>query len=194
MANLRIHLFESRYRWLIFKEDGQMIRSYIFVLFIALVDCTDRAAFAEDWQGASGAISTSDWRGIAPLRSTRLDVKNKLGMVPSGKNHDHLKIKGYNVHIRYTTKRCDKDTSNEWDVPVGTVYLIDVLPKIRVSLSTLNIDLGQFRVSEVKDVANAKIYTDKERGFEFEYYEKSDSIVRISYFPGDKYQYLRCSK
>ncbi len=80
-----------------------------------------------------------------------------------------------------------------WDVPIGTVYSIDVLPKMRVSLSTLNIDITQFKASEVKDIAGAKIYTNAEDGFEFEYYERNDAILRLSYFPGNRDSHLRCS-
>lgn len=156
------------------------MRIYKHILFIVSIGCIGNAVLA------------SDWRDIIPLRATRADVEKKLGVTPSGRSHDHFKIDGYDVFIRYTTKRCEGNTPGDWNVPIGTVYLIDVLPTTRVSLSTLIVNLKEFKIAEVKDVAGAKIYTDAESGFEFEYYETKDAIVRLSYFPSNKDSHLRC--
>lgn len=169
-----------------------MIFSFMSVFFIVLMNLLFSICCIFDFQRELVAIQTSDWNGIAPLRSTRLDVKNKLGVIPSGKSRDHFKINDYNVYIRYTSHRCDEIVSGGWDVPIGTVFLIDILPKKRVSMSSIKIDLNQFKVTEVKDVAGVKIYSSTKLGFEIECYEKTRTIARISYFPSDKYKHLQC--
>jgi hypothetical protein len=159
-----------------------MMQTPVCILFGLLIECTAIAALS------------NDWRGIRPLHSTRSDVAKKLGVSPSGKDYDHFRMKTYSVYIRYTTERCEGNTQGDWDVPIGTVRAIDVLPMTRISLSTLNVDLSQFKASEVHDVDGAKIYADADSGFEFEYYEKNDAIVRLAYFPADKDAHLQCQK
>src|SRR5262245_20207075 len=134
-------------------------------------------------------ISLRRKRSSSVKGATNLVAVLIVGIVP-----ENFCFATYRVYIRYTTARCEGNTPVNWDVPIGTVHLIDVLPKTRVSLSTLNVNLDQFEVAEVKDVAGARIYNDGDNGFEFEYFEKSDTITRLSYFPSNKDSHLQCQK
>src|SRR5262245_25430512 len=118
--------------------------------------------------------------------------KKILGVSSSGKDYDHFKLKDKSVWIRYTTGRCERKAPGHWDVPIGTVRAIDIIPKTRVSISSLNVKLSQFKVFNVRDVDSVRIYTDEDNGFEFEYYEPDDMVLRLAYFPSKKDEHLRC--
>lgn len=134
---------------------------------------------------------TSSWRGITPLLSTREDVERIIGVKSKRTGLDKIKTKNQEIFIRYITEPCEKDR-NSWNVPNGTVFRIDVIPQTHLPLASLNVDLSKFRATEVKDVEGVKVYTNREDGFEFEYYKRKDSVLRLTYFPTEKDSKLRC--
>src|SRR5688572_11387406 len=80
-----------------------------------------------------------DWRGIVPLRSTRVDVERALGKpnAPYGR----YKIENEEAVIVYSGERC----ANGWNVPRDTVLSIDVSPIGNKRLSEFNLDLSKYR-------------------------------------------------
>lgn len=139
----------------------------------------------------SERVMAQGWRGIVPLHSTRQEVEALLGFKSSGEGYDQFKVSTDVVYIRYTSKRCEREEVGGWDVPIGTVSSIIVLPQSKVTFSSLGLDLNKFNVSRT-DVKGLNIYTNKEDGFEVEMFEDEDIVARFSYFPSAKDRRLQC--
>jgi hypothetical protein len=75
------------------------------------------------------------WRGIIPLRSTREDVERQLG-APAKKfpGAYYYNLPGEVAVVRFQAEACDGESGMGrfgygWDVPLGTVTTISVIPK-----------------------------------------------------------------
>lgn len=98
------------------------------------------------------------WKGIRPLRTSKAEVEAKLG--PSKEKSCDLceySTENEEILIKYSTSRCTVGSAG-WDVPSGTVLLINVTPKQRVKFSDLNLDsrsllfYGGLRVNQTNGV------------------------------------------
>ena len=86
------------------------------------------------------------WRRIVPLRSSRSDVEKLLGVARRG-SVAFYSLKDKNILITYSDGLdCDEKGADEWNVPKDKVIGIAVtfLPKARVTLKDLKLDLGKF--------------------------------------------------
>ncbi len=81
------------------------------------------------------------WRGIVPLRSTRIDVERLLG-VPDDKTTATYHLNDATVVFYYSHSRCDDEG---WNISPNTVISIAVYPKVRVKLADLKYDLSGYK-------------------------------------------------
>lgn len=134
--------------------------------------------------GLASTVVAKDWRGIVPLKSTLADVERLLGPTASGYYNLANEIVAFDVQA----KPCDR-LGFGWNVPVGTVTGILVLPKgvHRKDEYPLGNDL-------IVDESAALIYYwDKEGGLTVETYKGLVTLVEYSPKPSEE-ESLRCPR
>ncbi|HEV8187589.1 MAG TPA: hypothetical protein VGP83_07570 [Pyrinomonadaceae bacterium] len=132
----------------------------------------------------ASSVVAKDWRGIVPLKSTLADVERLLGPTASGYYNLANEIVAFDVQA----KPCDRFGFG-WNVPLGTVTRILVLPKgvHRKDEYPLGNDL-------IVDESAALIYySDKEAGLTVETYKGLVTLVEYSPKPSEE-EPLRCPR
>src|SRR5260370_771459 len=95
------------------------------------------------------ASHAKEWRGIAPLHSTRADVERLFG--PPKDDLDGILVSYYLadviVNIQYAANpRCMEEWPyDSWNVPKPTVTFIRVAPRKETYLADLKLDLSKFQ-------------------------------------------------
>jgi len=133
----------------------------------------------------ASSVVAKDWRGIVPLKSTLADVERLLGPRPST---GYYSLPNEIVAFDVQAKPCDRFGFG-WNVPVGTVTGILVLPK------------GVHRKDEyplgknsiVQDDSVPVYYWDKEAGLTVETYNDLVTLVEYSPTPSEE-ETLRCPR
>ena len=75
--------------------------------------------------GSAMNCKAKTWRGLVPLKSTRVDVERLFG--PSSSTPASYYLKDINVYIQYSSCRCGQDCKTDpWNVPPDTVLVIRV--------------------------------------------------------------------
>lgn len=129
------------------------------------------------------------WRGIVPLKSTRADVERLLG--PSTGPLTTYYLSDVTVYFQYASCRCGEKCKDDWNVPPGTVIVINVGMKGVVKLADLNIDLTDFKkLPGDEDIPGSFIYKNDEDGFAIE--GGGDYVSALIYGPRAKDEHLRC--
>jgi hypothetical protein len=130
------------------------------------------------------------WRGIVPLKSTRVDVERLLGP-PTGDRPTYY-LSDSTVDVQYAKCRCgDKCKMDGWNVPPDTVTLIRVGMKGVVKLADLKIDLTHFkRWQSDEDVPGSSIYKNEEDGFAIE--AGGEYVSALVYTARAADDHLRC--
>jgi hypothetical protein len=121
------------------------------------------------------------WRGIVPLRSSREDIEHLIGMPtkPDGNTYD---LKDEKVNVTYSVVPCATGWPYGWDVPRGTVTHIEVIPKKKLKLSDLGLDIGKFRRFDNPEIGIDIHYTNDEEGFSIRT-QNSEEVVSFEFFP-----------
>src|SRR3954470_1973437 len=83
---------------------------------------------------SANACLAKEWRGVVPLRSTRADVERLLG-APKQRTPDSFYYSSPDeiAVVWFQTKSCDSGSVKidmGWNVPVGNVTNIGVIPKL----------------------------------------------------------------
>src|SRR4029077_5440941 len=86
--------------------------------------------------------SAKDWRGIAPLRSTRSDVERLLGKPNESGRYQFPREK---ARITYSTGVCDRKENCECLAPEDTVLSIYVVPEHTIRFSQLPIYKSRYQ-------------------------------------------------
>lgn len=130
----------------------------------------------------ANTVQARGWHGIVPLHSTRSDVVHLLGVSPDASSlRSKYHLTNEDVYIVFSNSNfCSRDTS---EVPVGTVLLVQISPKIETSLSDLGLDrkrLRQFDPSSSADMG-FEGYIDEEDGIVIRTHKgKIDEIAYIA--------------
>ena len=135
---------------------------------------------------AGGVVTGKDWRGIVPLKSTRIDVERAFG-VPK---HSTSQFSYYNLAneiavFRFEAESCDP-YGLRWNVPMGTVVRIGVVPK-----GTHRRE--EYQSSDLKMVFNGagfSDYSDYSAGLTIETYK--NLVTLVDYYPEAAQDNLRC--
>lgn len=138
----------------------------------------------------------NSWQGIVPLHSTRIDVEKILGPPrPESKGRDAstYETRSGKVFVLYSTGPCNTTISNGWNAPRGTVIEVSVEPKGKPKLSDFKLDPSKFEKKQDPEVLDYTYYADDENGISITVNTVQDVVVRISYRPKFKDNYLRCS-
>lgn len=139
---------------------------------------------------------SNSWQGIVPLHSSRIDVEKILGPPrPESKGLDASTYEtgSEKVFVLYSPGPCNATASNGWNVPRGTVIEVSVEPKGKTKLSDFKLDASKFEKKRDPEVLDYTSYTDDENGISITVNTVDGVVVRISYWPRSKENYLRCS-
>ena len=124
-----------------------------------------------------GVSFAKDWHGIIPLRSTRQDVEQKLGLSSYGGGYAY-ETEDERVFFTYFSGECND--SETWKVPRDTVVMIIAYPKTRLLLSNLQIDPKKYKKTNDCNPGSFH-YTDKDEGIS--YAVDGDVVSEILYYP-----------
>ena len=137
----------------------------------------------------AGAFA-QEWRRIVPLHSTREDVERLLG-APK-KNSPNAAFYNFSDEIavvHFQTISCKDACGFGWNVPVGTVTSIGVIPKVKYRKDKLFLK-DDFKFE--KTDGGFVYYTKDETGISVEEY--NDNITLITYSPARKEDSRRCPR
>ena len=134
----------------------------VFVLVIASVSTVD----------------ATEWRGIIPMRSTREDVERLWG-VPHMKSR-HVYYYDFREEIAvvsFQSVSCEEACGPEWNVRLGTVLSVGVIPKQRHQRERFLKD--QFKVEHTG--GGFAYLTNEEEGLTVEEYNGAVTLISYSY-------------
>jgi hypothetical protein len=143
---------------------------------------------------AAGPLIAKPWRGITPLRSTRLDVEHLLGAPMDGANHwATYKTETETVSILYSNGLpCGAGANSEWSVPEWIVVSITVAPKTITLFPAVNIDQSKYRVRLDPHRLNGSEYLNEKEG-ELAYVVNGE-VSSFRYWAESGDDKLKCSK
>jgi hypothetical protein len=145
--------------------------------------------------GSAQLPSTTDWRGLFPLKSTRMDVERTLGP-PHEKIHDELltyRFPDMEVHFSFTSNpNCQQQLSyTSWNVTSDTLTGIDVTFRPGPLIADTGIDLTKYKKIEVGgDLLNHYAYLNADDSFII--VVGNNYLTGYQYRPGTKHKNLRC--
>lgn len=134
-------------------------------------------------------ISTvRDWRGLAPLRSTRADVERLLGQPEQGSSNVY-QTAGEKVSVTYSERPCDYD----WQVPIGTVVSFSVYPKNPTPLAGLKLDERKYEKRRDPHLETIYYYVNQAEGINYTVDAQAGVVQSFEYYPVAKEKARRCS-
>jgi hypothetical protein len=139
--------------------------------------------------------STTDWRGLSPLKSTRMDVERTLGAADQKIDKEQMTYYLPDVVVVFyfqgNPKCQQKLPYTTWDVTTDTVTAIDVTLKHPPLVSEAGIDLTKFEKTKGDyDVVDHYYYWKPEDGFAVEVGNKY--VGGYLYRPGSKQSHTQC--
>lgn len=142
----------------------------------------------------------ADWRGIEPLKSTRSQVEQILGV----KGEEAAGIVVYNteaekVFVEYSLGKCNESAESEWDINKEVVISIKIYPKNSIFIRDLGIDLIGFEKTLISaDLPNMFRYTDTKTGISVTIDANSpdggDAVASFGFYPTSDQRSLKCPK
>jgi hypothetical protein len=139
--------------------------------------------------------STTDWRGLSPLKSTRMDVERTLGPPDQNTDNDHLTYYFPDVVVYFyftSNSKCrEKLPYTSWDVTADTLTGINVRLRRPLLLEETSIDLTKFKkVKGDFDMVNSYYYLSDDGSFAID--AGNNYISGYHYQPGSKQESLQC--
>lgn len=133
-----------------------------------------------------------EWRSIVPLHSTRADVERLIGK-PNAM-YDRYEFENELVSITYSRETCAEGA--QWNVPRDTVTQVSIVPKQRLRLADLQLDLSRYERIQDPAVQVHTYYANREEGIRYDVLEgvREDNglIMNIYYEPAAEDRHLRC--
>ena len=140
--------------------------------------------------------STTEWRGLSPLKSTRVDVERTLGQPDQKIDNDQMTYYFSDVVVIFyftSNPKCQQRLPyTSWDVAPGTVTAIDVRLKQPVLVAETGIDLTKLtKFKGDYDLPDHFYYVKSDDGFAVEV--GKNYVMAYLYEPGSKQSNLRCA-
>ena len=141
--------------------------------------------------------STTDWRGLSPLRSTRMDVERTLGPPDQNIDNKHLTYYFPDVVVYFyfdSNPKCSQKLPHtSWNVTPEIVTGIDVNLRHPPLVEETGIDLSKFKkIKGDFDLVDRYIYLNEDNGFAIEVGGKY--VAGYHYRPGIKQEHLLCER
>jgi len=136
----------------------------------------------------AGSAYAEPWRGIVPLKSTRVDVEGLLGKPLPGNTSFYVtyKLESEEVRIRYADKTlCIRTDECKCRVPDNTVLTVVVQPKT-TRFSSLNLDQSKYHAIVNAENTNNVAYSDFDAGLMYVISKRDDLVLYVQYGPTAK--------
>jgi hypothetical protein len=134
--------------------------------------------------------SASEWHGITPLRSTRIDVLRAIG-APAFEDYV-FDVEEGRATIRFSVQPCEQSVTDKlasWRVSGDTVLDIALFLKKPVPVAELNLTEAEGYQTEQDDTGVVNYRNSKEGVV----YTAADGVVfSVLYGPSEKDGHLRC--
>jgi len=132
----------------------------------------------------AGNLSAEPWRGIVPLKSTRLDVERLLGKPLPGNMNFYVtyKLESEEVRVRYADKSlCTRTDECECRVPDDTVLNVVIRPKATIKFSSLDLDQSRYHAIVNAENTNNVAYSDFDAGLMYVISKRDDLVLYVQY-------------
>ena len=145
--------------------------------------------------GSAQVPSTTDWRGLSPLKSTRTDVERTLGRPDEtiGKDILAYRFPDRVVYFGFVSNpNCKRRLPyTSWNVTSDTLTAIDVIFRPQPLVADTGIDLTKYKKTEVGgDLLDHYNYINADYSFVIEV--GNNYLAGYHYRPGNKQLDLRC--
>lgn len=145
--------------------------------------------------GPAQMPSTTDWRGLSPIKSTRMDVERTLGRPNQNLNNELLSyhFPGMVVDFAFTSNpNCQQHLPyTSWNVTSDTLTGIVVIFRPGPLVADTGIDLTKYKKIEVGgDLLGHYAYWNADESFAIEV--GHEYLAGYHYQPGTKHKNLRC--
>jgi len=121
------------------------------------------------------------WRGIVPLKSTRVDVERQLG---KANQPSYYQIENERATIFYSDGLCENSTKCECLVPKGTVLRISVALDSPVKLSDFGIDKKKYTWKRAPSGPQST-YSNLNEGVVYAVDESRQIVIGVDYWPSN---------
>ena len=145
--------------------------------------------------GSAQMPSTTDWRGLSPLKSTRTDVERTLGRPDEIIGREIVtycfpdRVVYFGFHSNPNCERQLPYTS--WNVTSDTLTGIDIILRPQPLVADTGIDLTKYKKIEVGgDLLDHYAYLNADDSFVIEVVD--NYLAGYHYEPGSKHKDLRC--
>ena len=145
--------------------------------------------------GSAQMPSTTDWRGLSPLKSTRTDVERTLGRPDEiiGKETLAYCFPDSVVYFHFISNpNCERQLPyTSWNVTSDTLTAIDITFRLQPLVAATGIDLSKYKKSEAGgDLLDRHNYFNADDSFVIEV--GNNYLAGYHYRPGSKQAHLRC--
>jgi hypothetical protein len=179
--------------WMPFLDSSRRVNSGVRRFFYSKGDCMTviRIIALSLCALTVGAVpaSAKEWRGLIPMKSTCDDVKQVLGVTTCDPPDETYDLGDEKVRISFTKYPCYPAYTKFWNVPVGTIIIIERYPKKTLTISELGIDTSKFKIITT-DVVDMNIYSCEEEGMSFEAFK--EWVSHVFYMPTKDDEHLQC--
>jgi hypothetical protein len=132
------------------------------------------------------------WHGIAPLKSTRVDVERILGRPKNTTaNTSIYDFRGDEIFVVYSGGPCTTNPEG-WDVPQDTVINITLTPKRRFKVTEVNLNNHDYKLKQDEEVGDIAYYVNEDAGISYEVDIREGVVKGITYSPTSKQAPIRC--
>jgi len=157
-----------------------------------------RSSFLIAWLilfGSTQMPSTTDWRGLSPLKSTRMDVERTLGLPEQELSKEWLNYRFQDMTVDFffsSNPKCQQQLPyTSWNVTSDTVTAIDVTFRPSPLVADTGIDLTKYKkIGGNSDLLEHFHYLNADGSFVIEV--GNGYLVGYHYRPGSKQTHLRC--
>lgn len=146
--------------------------------------------------GSPQMPSTTDWRGLSPIKSTRMDVERTLGAPDDNIGNGQITYRFPDMVVIFyfaSNPKCQQKLPyTSWDVTADTVIGIDISLRYPPRVEDTGINLTKFKkVKGDFDLVDRYIYLNDDFSFGIEV--GNNYVAGNHYQPGSKHENLRCA-
>ena len=147
---------------------------------------------------ALSPVMAKEWHGIIPLYSSRNDAERLLAPLAikpvwyTSFFCEYKTMDGDSVSIWYSTESCNNTSEEGWNVSPGTVIVMTVYPRTKISILSTGLNLNNFEVTASGHVGGVTRYTDYIEGLSIEV--NNGIATSYEYFPAAGDYHLKCQK
>jgi hypothetical protein len=136
------------------------------------------------FSGQSGTVRAKEWKGIVPLKTSRLEVARLLGPPDEMGGYQ---VKGTYVRIIYTSSDCGGElTTCECLVGKDIVERVSVAIQSELKLMSLKLNLKNYVRERDSHLLVYETYSDLDEGIVYTVFTEDNTVTNITYFPSKR--------